>query len=104
MRERAPRLTHQTLKVLRLFADQPRRQMSGSDIARVTKLGSGTLYPILDRFEKAGWLTSRWESVEPSNLGRPRRRMYEITGVGQQHVIAALNELGVSTGGAAWAV
>lgn len=104
MPERAPRLTHQTLKVLRLFANQPREQMAGADIARMTKLGSGTLYPILDRFEKAGWLTSRWENVEPSSLGRPRRRLYQITGVGQQHVITALNELGVPAGGAAWAI
>jgi len=99
----APRLTYQTLKVLRLFVDQPRRQMAGADIARLTKLGSGTLYPILNRFEKAGWLTSCWEISEPSNLGRPRKRLYQITGIGQQSVVAALRDLGIVTGDAAWA-
>lgn len=104
MADRQPRLSHQTLKVLRLFCDAPREERAGSAIARSTGLGSGTLYPILDRLESAGWLTSSWEVGEPSALGRPRRRLYTITALGQQQAVSALNELlGAPAGGASWA-
>jgi hypothetical protein len=33
---------------------------------KATKVGSGTLYPMLARLEAAGWLTSEWEVVDPS--------------------------------------
>ena len=44
----------------------------------------GTLYKALDRMEKAGLLVSRWE--DPSTAaeeGRPRRRLYRVTVVGE---------------------
>ena len=104
MGDRPPRLSHQTLRVLKVFTDQPRQQVSGADIARAIKLGSGTLYPILDRLEKAGWLVSEWEGAEPSDLHRPRRRLYRITGLGQQHANKAFQELNVPVDGAAWAI
>jgi PadR family transcriptional regulator PadR len=41
----------------------------------------GTLYKALGRLEAAGLLTSDWEAPElASAAGRPRRRLYEITG------------------------
>ena len=45
----------------------------------------GTLYKALGRLEDFGLLTSRWEDA-PSPLGRPRRRLYALTGAG---VVAA---------------
>ena len=41
-------------------------------------MGSGTLYPLLARLEAAGWFTSEWEDVDPSEVGRPRRRLYKL--------------------------
>lgn len=41
----------------------------------------GTLYKALGRLEELGLLTSRWED-EPATGGRPRRRLYELTGRG----------------------
>ena len=41
----------------------------------------GTLYKALSRLEEFGLLTSRWEDAEPAE-GRPRRRLYELTGQG----------------------
>lgn len=44
----------------------------------------GTLYKALDRLERAGHLTSRWE--DPQNAareGRPRRRFYRLTLAGE---------------------
>jgi len=44
----------------------------------------GTLYRALGRMETAGLLESRWEDAEISEAeGRPRRRLYRITGLGE---------------------
>jgi DNA-binding PadR family transcriptional regulator len=67
--------------------------VSGAQIGRETELASGTLYPILLRLEQAGWLKSQWEDGDPSELGRPRRRLYRITGVGFRKAKAAFREL-----------
>lgn len=41
----------------------------------------GNLYRILERLERAGFLTSEWESPEISEAERrPRRRLYELNG------------------------
>jgi DNA-binding PadR family transcriptional regulator len=40
----------------------------------------GTLYKALGRLEEFGMLTSRWEDAPEA--GRPRRRLYELTGQG----------------------
>lgn len=39
----------------------------------------GTLYKVLERLEDRGLLTSRWESDEEYEGGRPRRRLYRVT-------------------------
>jgi PadR family transcriptional regulator, regulatory protein PadR len=41
----------------------------------------GTLYKALGRLEEFGLLASRWEDAEGVE-GRPRRRLYELTGQG----------------------
>ena len=43
--------------------------------------GHGTLYKALGRLEELGLLASRWEDPEAVE-GRPRRRLYELTGRG----------------------
>jgi DNA-binding PadR family transcriptional regulator len=56
---------------------QTMREQSGSR----SLTGHGTLYKALGRLEEAGLLTSRWEKPEAAE-GRPRRRLYELTGQG----------------------
>ncbi len=41
----------------------------------------GTLYKALSRLEEFGLLSSRWEDAAEAE-GRPRRRLYELTGEG----------------------
>lgn len=89
----SPRLTHATLKVLGLFLTARSSEHSGAEIANVTGLASGTLYPILLRCEQAGWLESRWEQVNPKEVGRPRRRLYRITGVGAAQTRTAIADI-----------
>ena len=76
--------------------------ISGADIARSTKLASGTLYPILLRLEQAGWAESHWETENPRELGRPRRRFYQITGTGSRKARAAMRDIKASFGDLAW--
>ena len=45
--------------------------------------GHGTLYKALSRLEEFDLLTSRWEDPEAAE-GRPRRRLYELTGQGAE--------------------
>ena len=91
------RLSHQGLRVLRIFLDalseDVRAELAGADLMSATGLSSGTLYPILLRFEKAGLLESRWESERPEELGRPRRRFYRMTQAGAQVAHDALGDL-----------
>ena len=53
--------------------------------------GHGTLYKALSRLEEFGLLTSRWEDAAAAE-GRPRRRLYELTGQGARVAEQALAE------------
>jgi PadR family transcriptional regulator, regulatory protein PadR len=80
--DREVRMSLQTLRVLEAFLENPIEQLSGAEVHQRCGLASGTLYPILIRLESAGWFVSRWESVDPSKAGRPRRRLYRLTTTG----------------------
>ena len=97
-----PRLTHATLKVLACMMARGQSEISGSEVAVVTKLASGSLYPILLRLERAGWLKSRWEKIDPKQSGRPRRRLYKITATGAAEMRAAVSEI-MPQGDLSWA-
>ena len=78
-RDRDVRMSLQTLRVLDAFLENPADELAGADVQKRSGLASGTLYPILLRLESAGWFMSRWESIDPSSAGRPRRRLYRLT-------------------------
>ncbi len=80
--DRQVRMSLQTLRVLEAFLANPSEQLSGAEVHQRCGLASGTLYPILIRLESAGWFVSRWESLDPSKAGRPRRRLYRLTTTG----------------------
>jgi PadR family transcriptional regulator, regulatory protein PadR len=49
----------------------------------------GTLYKALQRLEEAGLLQSQWEDPNIAAAeGRPRRRLYEVTGAGERALAA----------------
>lgn len=74
------KLSEQTLTLLAVLSEQPRKWRHGYDLSRDTGLKSGTLYPILMRLCDRGLLEARWEeSTEP---GRPQRHMYRLTSAG----------------------
>ncbi|MCX4419335.1 MULTISPECIES: PadR family transcriptional regulator [Streptomyces] len=77
------RLTRPTLEVIKVLlastADDP---AWGLKICEEADLGSGTVYPILERLVDAGWATRYEETGE--HPGRPKRYYYELTAAGQQ--------------------
>jgi PadR family transcriptional regulator, regulatory protein PadR len=82
------RLTYPTVLVLDAVAHGC---AYGFDIIDATGLGSGTVYPVLRRLERAGLLRGTPEPVrEAAGSGRPRRRYYSITGAGAKTLKAAL--------------
>ena len=59
--------------------------------------GHGTLYKALQRLEDAGLLSSRWEDPEIGAAeGRPRRRLYQVTGLGERALSASRERPGVA--------
>jgi len=73
-----PRMTLPAQLVLRALLERPAQEMYGLEISWATGLRSGTIHPILARWEHAGVLVSRWEQIQPNEEGRPRRRYYRI--------------------------
>lgn len=80
---RGMRLTPNALRVLALLyhGTEPHYGLS---LSKTLSLGSGTLYPILDKLEDAGLLTGTWEDIDPHLAGRRPRRFYTLTGEGMR--------------------
>src|SRR6202034_4176266 len=69
--------------VLQALLQDPAREMYGLELTEETGLQPGTAYPILLRVEHEGWVTSRWEDVDPRAGKRPARRYYRLTADGE---------------------
>ena len=87
------RRTTTKAKVFAGLLAQEGEEAWGLRLAKAAHLATGTIYPILIGFESEGWVSSRWEEVDPSSMGRPRRRLYKLTGLGQQVARATVDEL-----------
>ncbi|MBJ7446445.1 MAG: PadR family transcriptional regulator [Brevundimonas sp.] len=86
-RSRAP--SPATRRLLQELAS-PWAWRHGYDLARVTGLKSGTLYPLLIRLNADGLLEAEWRaSDEP---GRPPRHVYRLTQSGLQFAHALAEE------------
>jgi len=88
----SPRMTTQTLRVLSTMLSEPDAEWYGLQLCKRAHLKPGTIYPILDRLLKVEWLERRWEDIDPAVEGRPRRRLYRLTGVGAPAARRALAE------------
>jgi PadR family transcriptional regulator, regulatory protein PadR len=88
-----PRVTFQTAMVLREMLAAPTKPSYGLELSQETGLPTGTIYPILARLEVAGWIHSGWENIDPVVEGRPRRRLYYLTGEGASLARSALTDM-----------
>jgi DNA-binding PadR family transcriptional regulator len=69
----------------------------GFDMIDATGLASGTVYPILRRLERRGFVRSKWEDEAVATAeGRPQRRYYEISATGQTALVAASQRYAVA--------
>ena len=81
------RLTPATVDVLRVLLDDG-ASVWGMLVIQRTGRPAGSVYPILERLEGAGWVASSWEA--DTDRSGPRRRLYELTGDGAQAARAAV--------------
>ncbi|HZU18379.1 MAG TPA: PadR family transcriptional regulator [Candidatus Dormibacteraeota bacterium] len=72
----------QTARLLLALAAAPNAWHYGYELSRATGLRSGTLYPILIRLARDGYLETRW--LDPDRPGRPPRHVYRLTGTGRE--------------------
>jgi PadR family transcriptional regulator, regulatory protein PadR len=100
--QRTPRMTIPTQLVLRTLLANPSQERYGVEIGSAAGLPSGTVHPILARLEGVGWLTSRWEEIDPRAEGRPARRYYQLTPDGLELARSALARAYTATVGPAW--
>jgi DNA-binding PadR family transcriptional regulator len=78
------RITRQTVCLLEALLSEPAREWYGFELMERASLRSGTVYPLLHRLQADGWLTSFREKIDPSEEGRPRRRLYRLTAEGER--------------------
>jgi DNA-binding PadR family transcriptional regulator len=79
-----PRLTWQTQAILAALLQDVATAHYGLELAKTAGLPSGTIYPILARLERAGWIESELENIDPKVAGRRARRYYTLTGEGER--------------------
>jgi DNA-binding PadR family transcriptional regulator len=86
-------MTLPTLLVLGVLTDDPDHRHYGLELSRATGLASGSIYPILARLERVGWLEGGWEEIDRHKAGRPPRYYYRLTETGEQAAHAQLDRI-----------
>lgn len=75
-------LSNHARVLLAALLDARGRWSYGYELASLTGIKSGTLYPLLIRLEAQGYLEAEWQ--QPVASGRPPRHAYRLTVAGQQ--------------------
>ena len=86
--QKLSRMTPATLDVLATLLAEGDSTW-GLRIVALTERPAGSVYPILERLERAAWVESEWEE-NPERSG-PRRRFYRLTPDGAEAARAAVN-------------
>lgn len=86
-------LTRREALVVRAFLEEPSKPKYGFELMESLGISSGTLYPMLAKLERQGWIEGHREDIDPSVAGRPPRRNYRLTGEGLVLARNALAEL-----------
>jgi PadR family transcriptional regulator PadR len=77
--ESLTRITPATLDVLECLLDS-HGPTWGLIVIKQSARPAGTVYPILERLERSGWVESEWDDA--ADRPGPRRRMYRLTADG----------------------
>ena len=82
------RITAATIDVLSVLSSES-GPCWGLLVIKSSGRPAGSVYPILERLETSGWVTSSWE--EDDSRSGPRRRYYELT---EDGAVAARGAIG----------
>ena len=96
-KRRKRKLSLQALRILYFLFQNPSKEICGADMIKELDIASGSLYPILLRLEGQEFVESDWETVDPSEVKRPRRRLYKITSIGIKAAQEAVAEFNTAT-------
>lgn len=89
---KASRPTENVVAIFSAMLEQPTRSWYGLQLSKRTGIGSATIYAALTRLERDGLLEASWEAVDPAAEGRPRRRLYKLTALGEPAAAKMLAE------------
>ena len=81
------RITAATVDVLRCLASESEPTW-GLQVVKSSQRPAGTVYPLLERLERAGWVESEWEFR--TDRPGPRRRLYSLTTDGAASATATI--------------
>ncbi|MGW5218770.1 PadR family transcriptional regulator [Nocardia sp. NPDC004085] len=95
-------MTTSVANVLREFLEDPHEHRYGFDLMQRCGLSSGSLYPILARLEKAGWIVGHFEQIDPVKEGRRPRKYYTLTAEGSRAATRELAALSARLQPPAW--
>ena len=82
-----PRMTWQTQAVLKYLLADLTGEHYGLEISEHVGLPAPSIYVILARLERFGWVTSEWESIDEALAGRRKRRYYRLTASGAERAV-----------------
>lgn len=68
-------LSRNAAQIIAIFLEDPTARRYGYELMQSTSIKSGSLYPVLGRFEQLGWISGQ---MEASVDGRPPRRVYTL--------------------------
>lgn len=92
------RISIHVLRVLQALYQRLDTPFYGLELQRSLDISNGALYPILDKLERAGYVTSQTEDIDESAEGRRRRRYFRLTASGitfaEQQLRTTLTTLG----------
>jgi DNA-binding PadR family transcriptional regulator len=75
-------LTDTQRRVLRVLLVDPASPRYGYEMMKAAGVKSGTLYPMLKRWQDEGMVVAEWEDAASAPEGRPARKYYRLTGEG----------------------
>lgn len=80
-------LSPNAARIIATFLSSPAVPRYGYELMRETGIKSGSLYPILGRFERLGWIT---RTTEEAVGNRPPRKVYRLQSGAQVEAQVAL--------------
>lgn len=86
------RMTRNVVDVLEVLRTSNESGWWGFEIASMTGVPTPTVYGILARLEQVGWVSAHFEDIDPSEEGRPPRRLYELTSDGRESAASSIAE------------